>query len=225
MARRLSEETEKSNVTPDLIAEALASHTKKKGILARAAMSVAHDQKRYEKQGVDPKLIRKLFREQDLSEEKRAYEYAEELRYRRAVNLIEWESSGQGNFLKAVEGLPSVEPDSAAAMGLAEARAFNDGYNSFKAGGATAFNKYTLGSPEHAAFVRGNRDAQQEAGTTNGAAKPGRKPKAEAAAAPAPKVEDNSDLAREPKPTKGRGRPPGSKNKVPAATAKEGLLN
>lgn len=170
--------SDRSNISADLIAEALATYTADKGEHARTGMRLARHQRQYENQGVDSKLVRMLFQEAQLKADERMQLYADELRYRRAVSL--WNAESEDDFDRLMEQA-QVDPASGeGATRLASSRAYNDGFNSGAHGSNhPADNKHVPGTLEYQQWARGCKDGQRHA-TSLGMSP---KPKAAAAAA------------------------------------------
>ena len=183
-----------SNVTPELITEALAVYTEDKGEHQRTAMKLARNQAKYERMGVSAKHVRQMYQEADLTSDERQHLYATELRYRRATSL--WDAETDSDFDRLMEAASQTEAAPAqAAERLAGARAYNDGFNSAVQGKQTvADNPREPGTIEHAQWAKGCKDGHDHLAILDGAAKPSQAPKAEQ---PAPDA-----------PPKRRGRPP-----------------
>lgn len=162
MAKRLSEEAKESNVTPELIAEALAVYEEDKGVHQRAGMALARNQAKYETLGVSAKRIRKMWQESQMTKEELAEEIAEDTRYRKVLGLIEYDvKTGQGSFASAIGAAQVPKADHTAMTRVIEGRAYNDGYNS-ALHGKGAVNLHLAGSAEHASFARGENDGLRD---------------------------------------------------------------
>lgn len=153
---------DQSNISADLIAEALAVYTADKGEHARVGMRLARHQNQYENQGVDSKLIRMLFQEAKLKSDERMRLYADELRYRRAVSL--WNAESEDDFDRLMEQAQVDPAEGEGATRLVSARAYNDGFNSGSHGSThPADNKHVPGSLEFQQWARGCKDGQRHA--------------------------------------------------------------
>lgn len=152
------EEDMGSNVTSDLIMEALSSYTQDKGAHDRTGMTIARNQAKFQRLGVEADLVRQMHKEAKLSADERQSKYADELRYRKAVSL--WDAETEEEFDQAMQAASETAAASArSAELLVGARSYNDGFNSaVKAKLKADDNPHAAGTVQHAHWARGCKD-------------------------------------------------------------------
>jgi hypothetical protein len=207
MAPRLSDEAEKSNLRPEDIKGALADYVELRGVLDRANMSLARNQAKHEKLGVDAKLIRTMYAEGKLTAQERAGKWAQQLRYRLAIFSEDPGGQMRMDFDAPAEPTGMSVEEYEADQRIRCARAYNDAYNSYLHGGRTVMNPHIAGSEEFAKFAQGLKDAEADGVEP---VQRGRPKKDAAAVSTAPKPTSQpkpAELPAEAAPAKRRGRP------------------
>lgn len=152
------EQTEQSNASSEVWAEALAQYEADKGVLDRARGVIQKHAKYYEDAGIPAKAIRARYAEAQLTDDERAQLYAEEQISRRALDL--WNASSADDFNRLIERAAETMPAvGAGASKLDGVRAYNDGFNSARHGKATMDdNPKQPGTPEHQQWAHGCSD-------------------------------------------------------------------
>jgi hypothetical protein len=161
MARKKAASAEqplRNDTRSELWAEALASFEADTGMMDRARGIRKKHQNYYEEMGIPADEVRRRYKEGKLSEGERMKLYADEQESRRALDL--WTAESPADFDKLIErAAQTTAATGAGADKLAGARAYNDGFNSARKGGASVDdNPHTYGDPEHQQWALGCKD-------------------------------------------------------------------
>lgn len=210
-----------SNVSSELWAEALAVYEADKHHEDQARGTTKRHQIAYESQGINPTMVRRLYKETQLSETERLELYATEQVARRALDL--WNAETPEEFNRVMERAAATAPATGeGADKLAGVRSYNDGFNGARHGKQTQTdNPHVAGSALFVQWRAGCGDgldynAQIEAGTV-----PREAPAMEEA--PTGTILDRDEAAyRAPQKAKGRPRKKAAASEdVPAVTNEE----
>ena len=157
MAKK-SEAPQRSNVSSEVWAEALAVYEADKALEDRARGVTKKHQLMFESQGIPTDVIRERYKESKLSEDERTAKFAIEQVSRRALDL--WSASSPEDFERLIERASQTQPATGAgADKLAGARSYNDGFNSARHGGGTLNdNPCVPGTETHVQWARGCKD-------------------------------------------------------------------
>lgn len=147
-----------SNVNPDLWAEGLATYIKDKHCIDAARGIMQRHAKHYEDRGISWQEIKRRHKESQMTESERQELYAEELVSRRALDMMSASSPEDFDALMTRAALTEAAAGDGAQK-LAEANAYNDGFNSARHGGAAVVdNPHFVGSMMFVEWARGCED-------------------------------------------------------------------
>jgi ribosome modulation factor len=161
MARKAKEQALKPNANPDEVAACFTEYSSMLADIARLQQKVAAMFGRYEKLGVDSKAIKNAYSvaQKDPNEARREQERNAE--YLAMLEIVEYGDDGQGGFKFGLSvTVPKAGP--AAIAGIQGARAYNDGYNSGKAGGKIDACKFAVGTEEFVRWRDGWTDGHED---------------------------------------------------------------
>ena len=179
-----------ANVNPDDVLACFNDYSSLRADVARIGQRIDKMLGRYEKQGVDRAAVKRMYALSQKDPAEVARQQQRDREYAEWLDIITVDDSGQSGFAAGLEPAPKPQPSMEAKQKLAEARAYNDGYNTGKAGGLLEANRHHPGTAGHERWVIGWRDAEAE--KREGAAQSGTLTEPAGGGLP-----DMSDLARE----------------------------
>lgn len=165
MARKSKNPSMSSNVDPDVLVEALAWYSEKRGDIASIQQEIATGLGRYEAQGIDKKALKLAYSLQasDMTTEEIVAQRRRETEYLQWAGIISVEADGQSSM---VGGLEPKKPSERVTRTIALSRLRVDAYNSHQAGGTLDDNPHVAGTEEYAvwaeSFARTRADAVEE---------------------------------------------------------------
>ena len=181
MARKPKNDPMTSNVDPDVLVEALAWYSEKRGDIASIQQEIATGLGRYEAQGIDKKALKLAYSLQasDMTTEEIVAQRRRETEYLQWAGIISVEADGQTSM---VAGLEPKKPSAKATRKLELGRVQADAYNSQHAGGTPDDNPHVAGTEEYAVWAesfgqsRFDQAVEAERGPLPSPAKRTRKP-------------------------------------------------
>lgn len=157
---RPRKEPSTANVNPDDVLACFNDYSSLRADVARIGQRIDKMLGRYEKQGVDRAAIKRMYALAQKDPAEVARQQQRDREYAEWLDIVTVDDSGQSGF---ADGLaPKPKPSLEAKEKLAEARAYNDGYNTGKAGGMLEANRHHPGTAAHERWAVGWRDAEAE---------------------------------------------------------------
>ena len=150
------------NVKADDVVACFTDYGSLRAEVARIGQRIAKMLGRYEKMGVDGAAIKRMYALAQKDPAEVARQQQRDREYAEWLDIITVDETGQSGFADALAPSPKQQPSLEAKEKLAEARAYNDGYNSGRAGGLLEANRHHPGTAGHERWVIGWRDAEAE---------------------------------------------------------------